>query len=161
MDYKNVYYEDELCHYGVKGMKWGVRRSYGNKAKTAAYLKKTSNKYEKKAAKFTKKAEKATAKGNRDQAKYYNQVAKDMTKRTKDARALRNKLVTNLNQKDIKKGERAMTKLMVASTIMTLPTFGLGTASAAAAKRLTDNARVTKYSAQYKMSNPLISELYK
>lgn len=45
----------ELMHYGVKGMKWGVRRDMGRRARIAADLEKRSEVYTKKARKNLKK----------------------------------------------------------------------------------------------------------
>lgn len=55
-----LYSEDELMHYGVLGMKWGVRRA-NNKAQRYTRLMNKALKYDKQAANFTKKSEKAHA----------------------------------------------------------------------------------------------------
>lgn len=61
-DYKGKYYDEALLHYGVKGMKWGVRRkrisSYGKKKMSeakAASRKKRVSKIDKKISKLQKK----------------------------------------------------------------------------------------------------------
>lgn len=56
----NMYYETELYHYGVKGMKWGVRRS--DKEKAAAYRKKEAAKITKRRTKESERENKAIAK---------------------------------------------------------------------------------------------------
>lgn len=55
-----VIYNGELYHYGVPGMKWGVRRA-NYKAQRYERLANKALKYDKKAANLTKKSEKAHA----------------------------------------------------------------------------------------------------
>lgn len=54
--------EQELQHYGVKGMKWGVRR---NPQRAYARASKKLKKLDDKVTKFEKKAEKASAKADK------------------------------------------------------------------------------------------------
>lgn len=53
---------DELMHYGVPGMKWGVRRAIGKRAKIAANLEKRGNIYQIKANRSINKQQKLQSK---------------------------------------------------------------------------------------------------
>jgi hypothetical protein len=76
--------ENELYHYGVLGMKWGVRRAT-NKLASNSRLEKKALKYDRKSVNLTKKSEKIHAEqdiGARV-SKYAKQVAKHEKKANK------------------------------------------------------------------------------
>ena len=93
---------EELKHYGVKGMKWGVRRSIGVRSRAAAV-----NKYfADGASKNVKRMEaKKAKKGLTDRQVKYLEKNKQLEKKYSD---MRNKLIKDMSPNDIKRGERAI-----------------------------------------------------
>lgn len=77
-------YKNELYHYGVIGMKWGVRRARG-KSESIAKLRKKALNYDQKAAKLSKKSEKIHA--TEDLGKRQRVVTKAGKYRVKAAKA--------------------------------------------------------------------------
>ena len=76
---------DELRHYGVIGMKWGVRRGKTTKAyeKASKKLKKIDDKVKKQTNDFHKKAQKAETAGNFRREKLQRKADKAARKLTK------------------------------------------------------------------------------
>ena len=75
-------HDEELYHYGVLGMKWGVRRA-ASKISANRKLENKALKYDKKATNLTKKAEKAHA--EQDIGGRLNKYAKRVAKYEKKA----------------------------------------------------------------------------
>lgn len=100
-------YNKELYHYGVKGMKWGVRRSIGAKARVAAIYESSSKDLGKSISKY--EARKAKAGLTDRQQKRFDKIKKSKVEVDK----YRNKLIKDLSEKDIAKGRRAITSSVV------------------------------------------------
>lgn len=98
---------DYLAHYGVKGMKWGVRRELGKRARLGA----TAGRM---AAKYGRLAEKNRY--NENERKGYAQLSKQYA-------GLQRKLYKGMSAKDIQQGKRAFTKGAVASVLLS-PVIG-------------------------------------
>lgn len=97
----------ELYHYGVKGMKWGVRR-----ANKRAYQ---NERYAKKAAKFDLKAAKARRKSEKAHDKYdlggVNRAKRKSAKYATKAARLDKKLLGETNESTAIRMERKSAKL--------------------------------------------------
>ena len=79
MDYivRRTSNDDELCHYGVIGMRWGMRK---DRAGTINKAYKKLNKLDKNVAKTSQKAAKAAVKATTGVSKKYNKLQVKATK---------------------------------------------------------------------------------
>lgn len=91
-----------FAHYGVKGMKWGVRRDLGKRSRLGAN-------FDRQAMGFRKMADNAISKEDRQT---YKNRAKELEK-------FRDKLYSSLSEKDIAQGKRAVKNRLRASVIAT------------------------------------------
>ena len=88
-------YQDELQHFGVKGMKWGVRKKYYNKdgsLNTSGKQKQVKDTYKSERRAATSRAERKAAKN-----KYKNSIAETYNKNYKPNNRLND--IYNLGQK--------------------------------------------------------------
>ena len=97
-------YDEELYHYGVKGMKWGVRRELGRKAKTAAYIESKTFSKSRMITKLDNKIKTNTTLGMDYKNEKLIEKRKRLDREREKMDVLRNKLIKDLSQKDIIKG---------------------------------------------------------
>ena len=113
---------NELTHYGVVGMKWGVHRS-ALKQKGISRLERKAFNYDKKSANFTKKSEKRHAKydlegSNRKAikaAKLSEKAAKARMKIAKNKAYIEmtKRKVNSLSGEELQKGKEYIAKLNI------------------------------------------------
>ena len=95
-------YNNELYHYGVKGMKWGVRRNIGIKSRAAAQYKSFANSADRNVKRLeAKKNKKGLTDRQVERLKMNQDLARKYTQN-------RNMLIKDMSEKDIKRGERAI-----------------------------------------------------
>lgn len=116
-----IVYDNELCHHGVKGQKWGVRR-YRNengtltpagKQKLAEYKKKTQADFDKRNAKKTAKLEK---KGKTEALARHKKIVAAMAKKNKKL------TLTEMYQRESAVGARLAKRGAIVTILFGAPT---------------------------------------
>ena len=116
---------DELTHYGVKGMRWGVRREIGRDAKAAAIARDRAISAIKQTKRLSKRIDRRKAAGrqvNRTLLSRLGSAKKEALKYQDVEKTLSN----GLSDKDIRQGRRAV-KLNKAVKFILIGSMGKST----------------------------------
>lgn len=119
MIYNNYYNPTVIQHYGVLGMKWGVRRYQNSDGTLTAAGKKRKQKQETKAAIKAEKKDRATASKNRRQLS-----DEELSKRIK--RLEQEKKLKNLTDEDVSPGRTAAKNFLKTTGGRVLTTAAVG-----------------------------------
>ena len=137
---------DYIQHYGIKGMKWGVRR-YQNKDGTL-----TAEGKKREQAKYKHEASKAARKDRRDAYKNRRTLSDDELQ-TRVKRLELEKKFKNLTEEDVKPGRIAVKRLLSSTGARILSAAAVGGAVYAGRYALTGKFD-TEEAANYIFPNP-------
>lgn len=112
--------ENFLIHYGVPGMKWGVRRKLGEKARSGYRISKYVDRTNKQIGKLDKKI--ADYKSSNADTSALMKKRNSLAKLSKNYTKAMNRAYSGLSQKDIDQGRRAVKARRIGT--MVLATLG-------------------------------------
>lgn len=118
MEYVITRQDDELYHYGVKGMKWGVRRQLGKQAKVAATLERNKKTVDKQIAKTSEQLKAYGGKMMTDQVAKLRANNKSLKDYSSKMEHYRNKAIKDLSDKDIQQGRKWLMKAGITSGVL-------------------------------------------
>lgn len=127
---------DELTHYGVRGMKWGVRREIGQRARTYAKLQPLYNKVSKKLEKTELKIDTKLARGSNPNQKLLSRQARQLEAFSR-IKARRNKAGEGLSDRDKLQGKisvyakKILKPTAIVGGVLALTTAGMVAANVA------------------------------
>lgn len=115
--------QNELYHYGVKGMQWGVRRNLGKQSRNAARIKMAYDKTKKKIDRYESRSEKRQLSDRKlEKLNLLKNNARQLMSAYKSG-------VKELSKKDIEQGERAVKVQTIAKNGAKVLATGLSVAS--------------------------------
>ena len=114
----NKYYTDVLCHHGVKGMKWGVRKKH---ERNINVMKNKVNKMGQKLSKLSP-SEHDLNKVN----KKFRKPIKKLERRQNLLTEKANKKIKDISTTMLKSGEKTAKRLMVSYGLLGLAALGIG-----------------------------------
>ena len=120
---------ESLAHYGVKGMKWGVRREIKQRSIAGARIGKMASAYSKRRAKLENKIENAKNMGA--SAKRLRSLKEKRNSARRVERSLlktQKKLYSGISKADIEKGSRYIKRMDIAGTIVGGHLYNIGAA---------------------------------
>ena len=128
-----LYTQDELMHYGVKGMKWGVRRDVQLLANRRFNVKRKQLNTDYKLSKYTKEERNREIKAlKNERKKFLSDVKRDYEKLTTEKERYRfNKNIVNMTTKEVP-NVKVKRGLSVANRILTGALGGAAVVSGAA-----------------------------
>lgn len=142
--------DGELYHYGVKGMKWGVRREIGRKAQTAAYIESVNRSRQMKSQRLSVKMKRNKNKGKGYKNPELSIKKNELDRKTRKLEKLRNTLVKDLSPKDIERGRGSSFWMGFRGGFLGGPIGGL---IAAGAYVMGNEHRIKKYEKEYTNRN--------
>lgn len=106
-----------LAHYGVKGMKWGVRRDIAKRSKMGARIGRAADVYDRVASKLEEKEAYRKNLGLGSDKKRAQKIARYKSL-SKNYRKAQKKLYSNISESDINRGKKAIKRSEVLNAIL-------------------------------------------
>ena len=138
-----TYETNYLAHYGVKGMKWGVRKEIARKARTGGRVGIVADAYAKKRSRYDDKISIAKSSGASSGTLTSLKLKRDKYLiEEKRLKSIQNKLYRGLSKEDIDRGRKAAKRSPLIAQVLGGPIAG---AAYAVGASIETNRTIKKY----------------